>query len=116
MMRTVKQINEELYWAKDNGLTPEQIENLEMELWEVETIECNPQAQAPTQNTHLTYEEVYKELAHTIPHRSRNSQKAVYARKWVSELQTNDQRFAIDNFSTIYRRNTETTFRIGLVK
>lgn len=112
-MRTVKQIREELYWANDNGLTNDQIEALEAEMLEVEAFECGEIVESAVSI------DIAEELSHVIPHKSRMSRKAELFTYWFKELNTENQRFFIQNkeeLKKMYVRNNAETFRIGLPK
>jgi CRISPR/Cas system type I-B associated protein Csh2 (Cas7 group RAMP superfamily) len=113
-MRTVKQIREELYWAKDNGLTNEQIEALELEMWEVETIECNTMETKEELSEMELWEMIWK---HTNSRMQRTSNEKYWNFvRWFKKLSYNDRLFVAQNFPEIYKNNTAYTFDKGFVK
>ena len=113
-MRTVKEIRNELYWAKDNGLTNDQIEELELEMWEVETAECTIEETKEELSEMELWKMVWK---HTNPRIQRTSNEKYWNFvRWFRKLSYSDRLFAAQNFPEIYKNNTAFTFDKGLVK
>lgn len=110
-MRTVKEIRKELEFAKDNGLTADQIEALEMEMWDAETAECEAfvvakQIKEDEKELVRKVFSTYKKV--TIRIESKMQQFA----RWFIQLDKETRNFILENALSVWKKHTRNKFKV----